>query len=139
LDVQADHSVASILVGITAHPATGSFAPGTFSYTPDQMREIIKTFLDLADSYRNSLVNAHAMANVEAPGLEFASAFHAADARAMGEDYLRSIHDSWQYCLTQAQKFQDTLDGYTGLEHHSVAQLNQAGAPDDQSAPQAGV
>jgi hypothetical protein len=134
LDEQTFPTIDSILAGITTHPTTGNFA-----YTPDQVRDIIKGFLDLAESYRNSLVNARVMASVEAPGLEYASESHAVAARAMGEGYLKSITDSYHYCLAQAQKFQDTLDDYLGLEHHNVARLNRAGSPDDHAGPQDGI
>jgi hypothetical protein len=121
MDERPFRDVNSILEGITTSTTTGSF-----SYTPDQMRDIIKGFLDLAESYRKSLANAEVIARVEAPGLEYASESHAASTRAMGEDYRRSIEDSRQYCLAQAQKFQDTLDDYLGLEHSNVEQVNQA-------------
>src|SRR6266498_851160 len=125
MDEQAFRNIGSTLEGITTHTATASFITGSFSYTPDQMRAIITDFLDLARSYEHSLNTARYMATVEAPGLDYASESHAVAARAMGEDYLRSIENSRQYCLAQAQKFQDTLDDYLGLEHRNVAQLNQ--------------
>src|SRR2546430_11234879 len=120
MNEQASRTIDSALAGITTHTATASITTGSFSYTPDQMRTIVNHFLDLAESYRGSLRNAAVMARVEAPGLEYASESHATAARALGEDYKRSIHDSYQYCLAQAQKFQDTLDDYLGLEHHNV-------------------
>jgi hypothetical protein len=130
MEQQPFRAIGSTLADITTHTATAAFTTGSFSYTPDQLRNIITKFLDLAASYRDSLINARDMAQVQAPGLEYASESHATAARAMGKAYLQSLEDSWRYCVGQAQKFQDTLHDYLGVERQSVLNINNAGPQD---------
>lgn len=141
MDEQAFRDIGSAVEGITSQTtATGSFTTGgTFSYTPDQLRSIITRLTNLADSYAASRENATYMAIVEGPGLEYASQSHAAAARASGQAYLQSIDNERRSCLTLAQRFQDTLDDYLGLEHRTVERMNQAGPPDDQAGPISGI
>lgn len=105
---------------------------GSFAYTPDQLRDLVKEFVDLAEDYRKSLNNAKLMAQVEGPGTEFASQSHASVANESGRAYLDSLENRIEYFYGQAQKFQDALDSYLGQEHRSVKDITG-------SAPQEGM
>src|SRR6266540_2503920 len=140
MEEQAFRNIGSALEGIPSQTtATGSITTGTFSYTPDQLRAIVTRLTNLADSYRSSRDNARHMATVEGPGLEYASQSHAAAVRASGLAYRQSIENERLSCMAMAQRFQDTLADYLGLEHRSVEQMNQAGPHDDPAGPVPGL
>ncbi len=69
---------------------------------------------------------------VDGPGLEFASEGHAKAANQSGNAYRAHIDTAFQYCVDQAQKCQNALDDYLGVEHHNVIEIRNAG-------PQAGI
>jgi hypothetical protein len=114
--------IGSALSGITSGGRGGSFA-----YSPDQIRDLVKEWTDLAKDYEGSLANADLMANVEGPGTEFASQSHASVARESGRAYLESLKNRIEYCYGQAQKSQDALDSYLGQEHRSVRDITGSG------------
>lgn len=119
--------IGSALSGITSGGGGGG---SSFAYTPDQMRDIINDWLDLADDFLLSLGTTEPMVTVEGPGTEFASQSHAGVANTSGQAYRDSLQSDWDYCISQAQKFQDTLHDYIGLEHRSVTEINRS-APRD--------
>lgn len=119
--------IGSALSGITG----GAGGGGSFAYSPDQLRDLANDWLDLADDYERSRRTTVPMAQVEGPGTEFASQSHAGVANTSGQAYRDSLLSDRDYCIAQAQKFQDTLHDYLGLEHRSVTDINR-------SAPQEG-
>lgn len=121
-------AIRSSLSGISSGSITGAFTTGSFAFTPEQMRDIITRWTNLAESYARSANTAVALANVEGPGVEYASQSHASVANESGRAYLRSLEEKWRYCLAQAQKFQDTLDDYLGVEHRNADIIKNAGA-----------
>jgi hypothetical protein len=108
-------------------PVTGSFA-----FDEDDLRKLVTRWLDLAESYQNSMSATHSMTNVSGPGLEFASEGHANAANASGNAYREHLRTSYEYCADQAQKCQNALDDYLGVEHRNVKKMLDAG-------PQAGI
>jgi hypothetical protein len=93
------------------------------------MRSLIKSWLDLAYSYDDSRQNARTMAEVVGPGLDFASEQQAVAASKSGGAYLRYVSHNRDYCLNQAQLFQNALDDYLGIEHANVSGIDQSGEP----------
>lgn len=100
---------------------------GQFSFKPDEIRAIVKDWEDLATSYGESLSNARELTQVEGPGREYASEFHAARASESGQEYLRSLTEKIEYCRLQARKFQAALDGYTGADSGGRRVIDKAG------------
>lgn len=123
---QAYARIGSALAGITSHTMTGAFTTGSFAYTPDQLRDLAKEWTELALDYDRSAPEARRLAKVEGPGTEFASQSHASVVRRTGEAYRRSLEEKRDYCLAQAQKFQNTLDDYLGLERRAISLINNA-------------
>jgi hypothetical protein len=115
----------------TGH-AEGTITNGTFAYDEDELRSLVTQWLNLADSYQKSISDVYNMASVDGPGLEFASEGHAKAANQSGNAYRAHIDTAFQYCVDQAQKCQDALDDYLGVEHHNVIEVLKAG-------PQAGI
>jgi hypothetical protein len=134
-DHTARDSINSQLSGFftsnTSTPASG----GGFSFSEDDMRTIIKNWLDLHDSYRSSLRNANRMDRIDPPADDFASRFHAGAANRSGKSYRRYLEHNRDYCMEQAQLFQNALDDYLGIEHTNVAEMNKA-AP---QGPESGI
>lgn len=112
------------------HPASG--AGGSFAFDEDTLRGLVTDWLDLAERYADSLHNSADMAQIEGPGLDFASAAQADAANASGRSYLDYLHQNRAYCIQQAQQFQDALDDYLGVEHRNVTEINKSG-------PRAGI
>lgn len=113
----------------------GTVTGGSFEYTEADMTKIRDNWLDLADSYRDSIDNAGRMARIEPPAEDMASTFHARAARASGDSYLNYLEHNRGYCQQQAQLFHDALADYLGIEHTNVMELNNSG----QHGPQDGV
>jgi hypothetical protein len=119
----------------TTNATEGAVTNGTFAFTEPEMRTIIKNWLDLAYSYDASIMGAHTMTTVVGPGRDFASHQFASVANQSGESYVRYLTSNRDYCLQQAQLFQDTLDTYLGVEHTNVTEMNKP----DQQGPHPGV
>jgi len=111
-------------------PATGSYA-----FDEADMRAIVKNWLDLADSYDKSVTNAVRMGRIKPPAEDFASLFHTKAANRSGESYREYVEHNRDYCVRQAQLFQDALDDYLGVEHTNVTEMHKTGP----QGPQGGV
>lgn len=114
----------------------GTVTGGNFSFTEADMTKIRDNWLDLAESYRNSWSNAERMMKIAPPADDMASTFHANAANRSGEAYLNYLKHNRDYCLQQAQLFQDALDDYLGVERTNVTDFTDTGG---QQGPQAGV
>ncbi|MBB4905411.1 hypothetical protein [Actinophytocola algeriensis] len=118
--------------GTTEGTATG----GSFAYTEADISKIRDNWLDLADSYQTSMYNADRMSKIKSPAEDMASTFHVTAANRSGQSYTNYLKHNRDYCLQQAQLFQNALDDYLGVEHINVAVINNAGG---QPGPQAGM
>ncbi|WP_436494421.1 hypothetical protein [Actinokineospora sp. HUAS TT18] len=108
-----------------APPGPGS--GGKFSFKPDEIEAIVKDWVTLAEGYEDSRARSQEMVVVNGPGAEVASEMHASTARISGQAYLDSLNDKVEYCYSQAQKFQDALSDYKGVERSSVRRITAAG------------
>src|SRR5207245_4887285 len=114
--------IGSSLAGITSQQTmTGAFTTGSFSYTPDQLRDLVTEWKRLADTYAESIDSAAPLEKVDGPGKEYASESLASVASSSGGAYVRSLKEKQKYCLEQAQQMPDTLDDYLGRKHHNLA------------------
>ncbi|MGQ0837711.1 hypothetical protein [Actinokineospora sp.] len=100
---------------------------GKFDFSPDEIRAIVKDWLDLAESYQTSLSTSRGLATIEGPGQEYASEMHATVANSAGRAYLDSLVEKRAYALSQAQKFQDALHDYLGVDRQNVRKITAAG------------
>lgn len=129
-------NIESQLAGMFGTTTTqGTLTSGSFTYSEDDLQTIINNWLDLAASYRSSIDNANQMARIEPPADDFASALHAAQANRSGESYRDYVAHNRDYCLQQAQLFQDALNDYLGVEHSNADSFDES-AP---RGPQPGV
>ncbi|MGX7823847.1 hypothetical protein ACTG9Q_02020 [Actinokineospora sp. 24-640] len=106
---------------------TGGGGGGKFTFEPDEIRAIVKDWLDLAEEYNDSIQRSDDLVRVQPPGDEYASEFHANAASHSGTLYAQSLQEKQQYCFSQAQKFQDALHDYLGTDRQNVRKLNTAG------------
>ena len=109
--------------------AEGTIINGTFEYDEDDLRALVNRWMDLAENYQASSRRTQSMTSVSGPGLEFASEGQANAANASGNAYREHLRTSLEYCVDQAQKCQDALDDYLGVEHHNVRKVLDAGGP----------
>ncbi len=132
LDERQFAQIGSALGDITNQRATpgSSTGGGSFSYTPDQLRDLVTEWMDLAADYKRSMAHVQDLTKVEGPGADYVSDSLASVASSSGGAYVRSLEGKYNYCLDQAQKLQDTLDDYLGMEHHNIAVINNAGPRD---------
>jgi hypothetical protein len=112
--------------------ANSGSGPGSFVYDEATLRSLITKWVELADHYDGSLSRT-TLGTVQAPGLDVASEALAKSANTSGTAYMKYLEQNFQYCVEQAQKLQDTLDDYLGVEHHNVMELVKAGS--DQPQP----
>lgn len=121
--------ITSALGGI-AGSAQGSITSGGFSFDEDTMRRIITRYTSLADSYEDSLPNAHRLAQVEGPGLDYASHSVANAANRGGTSYYDYLIHQRDECRNQAQLFQQALDEYLGVDQSNAEDINKTGDSD---------
>ncbi|SDC86391.1 hypothetical protein [Actinokineospora iranica] len=111
---------------------------GKFSFSPDEIRSIVKDWLDLADDYTQSMVGARPLGQVDPPGNDPASHYHAQAVATSSQAYMDSLKEKAEYCYNQAQKFQDALSDYLGVERENVRGLDSTdGSASGPSAPSA--
>ncbi|TDV47842.1 hypothetical protein [Actinophytocola oryzae] len=131
-DIEA--RLGDMFTGHTTEPT--STGGGSFTYFEPDLRTIIKNWLELADSYHDSLYNSGYMSRIRPPAEDFASRAHTSSANRSGESYGRYLEHNRDYCRQQAQLFQNALDDYLGVEHTNVTDITKATAP---QGPQPGV
>jgi len=117
-----------------------SITTGSFNFDQPTMEGLIEKWLQLVDSYDQSLTNnAPRMTAVQGPGLDYASQSHAEAANKSGEAYKTYLNECRQYSLDQAQLFQNALDDYLGMEHRNVLELDRAGNGTADTPPNDGI
>jgi hypothetical protein len=104
-------------LGVIAAAPAGA---GHFAFDPDGIREIIKGWRELADSYPEAIRDAEVLRRVQPPGNDDPSGFFAAVVQASGEALQQSLTAERTFCLRQLDKFQAALDSYLGVEHKTV-------------------
>ena len=104
----------------------GTITGGKFAFSEADLVRIRDNWLDLARSYRESLFNADRMARIKPPAEDMASKFHANAANASGEAYRQYLEHNRDYCMQQAQLFEDVLADYLGTEHTNVSDIDKA-------------
>ncbi len=114
---------------------SGTAEGGGFAFDEATLRTLVTSWLELADSYQRSTDNAENMVRIDGPGSDYASWSQAEAANASGRSYATYLQHSRDYCLEQAQQFQNALDDYLGVEHTNVTEINKTGS----DGPQAGV
>jgi hypothetical protein len=114
----------------------GTVTGGQFAFAEADLVKIRDNWLDLARSYQKSVYNAKQMSRISPPAEDFASRFQVIAANRSGESYQRYIEHNREYCLRQAQLFQDALDDYRGVEHTNIIEINNSGGQD---GPRPGV
>ncbi len=108
---------------------------GGFAFDEATMRSIVTSWLDLAVSYRSSIKTARDMGNVYGPGLDLASESQAMAASKSAASYISYLTHNHDYCMDQAQLFQNALDDYLGVEHTNLTEINKTGS----EQPRAGI
>ncbi len=132
-----DRNAMTALRNIAGSSTQGTITTGTYEFDEATMRSLVEEWLTLAEDYEASLDEAVSMVQIQGPGLDFASQAHADAANASGRAYLDYLQHNRDYCLQQAQLFQNALHDYLGIEHTNVTQIGDAGRPLD--GPQAGI
>ena len=128
--------IQALLGGIQTGETTGTVTGGQFSYAPDEMKQVVKNWIELANSYDQSLRNCDIIVQVLPPAEDFASTAFAKAANSSGRSYMAYLQHNRDYCLEQAQLFQDALDDYLGAEERTIIGLNGAVESD---GPQPGL
>ncbi|MGH3861515.1 hypothetical protein [Actinokineospora sp.] len=72
-------------------PPPGPGAGGKFNFAPNEIRAIVKDWLELADGYRDSMRKSTRASAFTGPGDEFASERHATTAHASFNAYYDSL------------------------------------------------
>jgi hypothetical protein len=119
---RAAEAVSDRLSGIAS---SGFAGPGRFAYSPDQLREIINEWNDIATSYRDDIENADVVRSVQPPGHDAPSGFFATVVQSSGDALQQSLLKERDHCLRQADKFQAALDAYLGVEHTTKSDFDK--------------
>lgn len=100
---------------------------GGFTFDEATMRAVINKWLSLADQYDHSATQldlGFMHAEQVAPGLDVASQAQASSALSSVEAYRTYVKKNREFCVTQAQLLQVTLDDYLGQEHQHVRRFD---------------
>ncbi|MFI7672746.1 hypothetical protein [Actinophytocola sp. NPDC049390] len=119
----------------SSNTTQGTITGGSFAFTEDQIRAVVKNYHDLADSYDDAITKAGRMTIVEGPGLDFASDAFAIAANRSGQSLIDSFTNARDYCKEQARLAQGALDDYLGVENTNVTEINKQSP----QGPQAGI
>jgi putative methionine-R-sulfoxide reductase with GAF domain len=122
--------IAVELTNFATGTTQGTLPGGGFTFDPDTIRQVINNYKDLADSYDESVRDARPMAMLTPSADEFVSESFAAKANASGTSYIAYCQHYAGFYLREAQKCQDALDAYFGVEEHTVVELGNAGNGD---------
>jgi hypothetical protein len=109
--------------GTTQSTITG----GGFTFDPDTIREVINNYKDLAESYAQSAKDAWPMTQVGASADEYVSESFAKKANESGGSFVQYCRHYAAFYLREAQKCQDALDTYLGVEERTIIDLGDAG------------
>jgi hypothetical protein len=123
-DSAAWNKIATNLDAVASGTATGG--SGHFAYDPDEIREIVKEWGELAEDYRKSRRDSAYLVEVRGPGYDFASSGHAVTANGSGQAYLDSLQKSAEYCDSQSGRYKDVLDRMIGIDTDHAAEVNNA-------------
>jgi hypothetical protein len=103
---------------------------GGFAFDEETLRSVIKKWLTLADYYDTSSLQTDTGAldtDRLAPGLDIASRAHSVAALNSVRAYRTYLKKNREFCITQAQLLQVTLDDYLGQERQQVRGFTDAG------------
>ena len=119
--------------GIVGGSTEGTITTGGFAYDEDTLTGLVKEWLALADDYDLSYRRSRMLERVVGPGKDFASESVAVAANSYGKAYLVYLKQNKDYCVEQAQLYQNALDDYLGIERRNVAELYRSGQVEDNS------
>lgn len=103
---------------------------GGFTFDEASMQAMINRWLTLADQYDASSLRLDmdsTSAEQLAPGLDVASKAQADAAIKSVGAYRTYLQKNREFCITQAQTLQVTLDDYLRQEHQHVRRFDEAG------------
>jgi len=126
MDSHRDRAAAH-LGGIVSGTTQGTISGGSYTFDPDTIRQVIKNWTDLAESYIQSSQDARPMARVAPPGDEYVSESFAHKANASGQSYIAYCRRNADICHREAQRYQDALDTYLGVEDRTVIEIGKTG------------
>ncbi|KFU80737.1 hypothetical protein BB31_14340 [Amycolatopsis lurida NRRL 2430] len=113
-----------------APPTGGSYgtpvpAGAGFKYDEATLHELVKEWNDLAQEYRDDLVDAEFIAKVEPPGREYASEDNATITRQSGQALVDALNQRVAYCKNMAAKYVAALGKYATADEHARTVINQ--------------
>ncbi|MEV6905693.1 hypothetical protein [Amycolatopsis sp. NPDC051071] len=113
-----------------APPAGGSYGEplpegAGFKYDEATLHELVKEWRDLAQEYRNDIVDAGHIAKAQPPGAEYASGDNAQLVRSSGEALITALRERVAYCETMADKYVVALGRYATAEERATEDINQ--------------
>ncbi len=120
------------LPGPDGVPVAGAYGGGGdggagFEYDEETLRELMHEWNDLANEFRDDQQSAQLMAQVQAPGLEYASEGNAEQIRSSGLALLATLDERERYCRSMAKKFEAALGRYAATEDANYAEIKQTG------------
>ncbi|MFD9963539.1 hypothetical protein [Amycolatopsis sp. NPDC058986] len=110
----------------SATPATGG-GGGGFSFDKDKIDGVIKKWEDLRTQLKNDATDANLMANVKAPGKEFASGDWEKLANPSGKAFLEQNEKMQEYVKNYIDALLDAKKKITTKEADTQADISKAG------------
>lgn len=107
--------------------ATGGGEGGGYVFDEATLRTLVKGWTELAEDYSSAMRQVEPMYGITPPAEDFASQAQVEAANNSGRAYAKFLEVTYSYCMEQAQKCQDALDDYLGVEERTVIEINKTG------------
>jgi hypothetical protein len=121
----SEYQNAENLITAQLEPVPVGPGAGHFAYHPDTLREIIKEWQDLADSYQADIRDSDGLAFIVPPGEDMPSNFFADVVRDSAQALRATLSAESDFCHRQAARFQAALDAYLGTEHATAGEFDK--------------
>lgn len=124
-------AIPPITVAGAAHATTGTnqvaSASGGYVFSPEEIDAVIKAWEDLYDEVETDERDAHEIASVKAPGLEFASGDFANAAGPSGETLVDQVQRMKKYVGDYIMALKDAKRAVQEQEEQAAADATNAG------------
>jgi hypothetical protein len=100
---------------------------GSYTFDPDTIRQVINNYKDLAESYAQSAKDAWPMTQLGPSAEEYVSRSFAEKSNKSGDSYVAYCRHYADFFRREAQKCQDALDVYLGVEERTITGLGDSG------------
>ncbi|MQA08526.1 MAG: PE domain-containing protein [Pseudonocardiaceae bacterium] len=99
----------------------GGSGGGTYEYSVEQLRSLVRRWQRLADDYADDIQAARPLIGVQAPGADFVSEHYAMRANESGQAFINALVEHQKFCQEQADKCRAALAGHPAAGQRALS------------------